>query len=188
MKETHAEGLYCKSISIKDEENEYYIMKDLSRTFSSKKNFSLCPKSGENKLFNVLKAYACYDPEIGYCQGINYLVSMLLTQIKDPEEAFWSLVYIMYEHNWREVFNDKTTKLMELLEVIETKLKKKVPKVFKHITMVEDLNIAAVFSSIFITLYVYDVQYEISTRIFEMFLLDGEKFLIKLLIKMIKIK
>lgn len=46
---------------VKDEENDYYIMKDLARTFSSKKNFSLSPSSGKNKLYNVLKAYAYYD-------------------------------------------------------------------------------------------------------------------------------
>ena len=111
---------------------------------------------------------------------------MLLTQIHDSEDAFWSLVFIMTEHNWREVFNDKTTKLLSLLQEIEHLLKLKCPKVHKHIKYVEDVDISALFSSIFITLFVYDVPYEVSTRIFEMFLIDGERFLIDLLIKMIK--
>ena len=40
---------------------------------------------GNNKLFNVLKAYANYDNEIGYVQGMNYLVALLLFYISDEE-------------------------------------------------------------------------------------------------------
>ena len=62
-------------------------------------------KSGENRLYNVLKAYTSYDPEIGYCQGMNFIAVLLLTYIQDEEYAFWSLVYVMFEKGWREIFN-----------------------------------------------------------------------------------
>lgn len=116
-----------------DEENDYCIGKDLPRTLTFIKSFSIEPSSGQNKLYNVLKAYSCYDKQIGYCQGMNYLAAMLLTHIDDEQEAFWSLVYIMNQHNWRAVFNDKTTKLIELLVQIEDEVSRRFPKVFKHI-------------------------------------------------------
>jgi hypothetical protein len=31
------------------------------------KEFCKKPSTGQNRLFNVLKAYQAYDPEIGYC-------------------------------------------------------------------------------------------------------------------------
>ena len=62
-------------------------------------------ESGENRLYNVLKAYTSYDPEIGYCQGMNFIAVMLLTYMPDEEDAFWSLVYVMFEKGWREIFN-----------------------------------------------------------------------------------
>jgi hypothetical protein len=41
---------------------------------------------------------------------------MLLTHMENEEDAFWSLVYIMNEHNWRDIFNNNTTKLIEMLK------------------------------------------------------------------------
>lgn len=61
--------------------------------------------SGQNRLYNILKAYTEYDPEIGYCQGMNFIAALLLTYIPNEEDAFWSLVHIMYEKGWREIFN-----------------------------------------------------------------------------------
>jgi len=46
---------------------DYKIGKDVHRTVPGKVYFQENIKSGENKLFNVLKAYTSYDPEIGYC-------------------------------------------------------------------------------------------------------------------------
>jgi hypothetical protein len=77
---------------------------------------------------------------------------------------------------------------LNLLKEIETKLAKKSPKVLRHIQEKTDLNIAAAFSSLFITLFIYDLQQDLATRIFEMFLLEGEKFLIKFLLRIIKKK
>jgi hypothetical protein len=67
-------------------------------------------------------------------------------------------------------------------------LKKKYPKVLKHIKDEADFDLTAIFSSIFITLFVYDVPHYVATRIFELFLLEGEAILLKLLFKMIKLK
>ena len=38
-------------------------------------------QGGNNKLYNVLKAYANYDNEVGYVQGMNYLAGLLLLYI-----------------------------------------------------------------------------------------------------------
>lgn len=51
-----------------------------------------------------------------------------------------------------------------------------------------NLDIPSVFSSIFITLFIYDVPHFVATRIFELFLLEGEEFIIRFLFKMIKLK
>jgi hypothetical protein len=40
---------------------------------------------GNNKLFNVLKAYANYDNEVGYVQGLNYVVGMMSYYVNDEE-------------------------------------------------------------------------------------------------------
>ena len=40
-------------------------------------------------LFNVMKAYAVCDPEVGYCQGSAFLAGMLLLHM--PEEDAFSV-------------------------------------------------------------------------------------------------
>ena len=47
---------------------------------------------------------------------------------------------------------------------------------------------AASFSSLFITLFVYDLPPEQAMRIFEVFMLDGETLLVKFIVRMIKLK
>ena len=54
------------------------------------------------RLVAVLEAYAIYDPEIGYCQGMSDLLSPILAIIEDDSEAFWCFVGFMRKarHNF----------------------------------------------------------------------------------------
>ena len=56
-------------------------------------DLNLWNEDGQNQLYNILKAYANYDNEVGYVQGINFLVGLLLFYIPDDEETvFWCLI------------------------------------------------------------------------------------------------
>jgi hypothetical protein len=45
---------------------ESLIVKDVNRTFAGLKLFDQNPASGLNHLFNILKVYSMYDPDVGY--------------------------------------------------------------------------------------------------------------------------
>uniref|UniRef100_A0A7N0SVU9 Rab-GAP TBC domain-containing protein n=1 Tax=Kalanchoe fedtschenkoi TaxID=63787 RepID=A0A7N0SVU9_KALFE len=55
------------------------------------------------RLVAILEAYAVYDPEIGYCQGMSDLLSPLITVLEDDSVAFWCFVGFMRKarHNFR---------------------------------------------------------------------------------------
>ncbi|KAK4752241.1 hypothetical protein SAY87_021039 [Trapa incisa] len=55
------------------------------------------------RLVSILEAYALYDPEIGYCQGMSDLLSPIVAVIEDDSEAFWCFVCFMKKarHNFR---------------------------------------------------------------------------------------
>ncbi|KAK6935603.1 Rab-GTPase-TBC domain [Dillenia turbinata] len=55
------------------------------------------------RLVAILEAYALYDPEIGYCQGMSDLLSPIVSVIEDDHEAFWCFVGFMKKarHNFR---------------------------------------------------------------------------------------
>ncbi|XP_060212173.1 rab GTPase-activating protein 22-like isoform X2 [Lycium barbarum] len=55
------------------------------------------------RLVAILEAYALYDPEIGYCQGMSDLLSPIITVMTEDHEAFWCFVGFMRKarHNFR---------------------------------------------------------------------------------------
>ena len=52
----------------------------------------------------VLKAYAAMDPEVGYCQGMNFLAGVLLTYLPSEADAYGALVLLMKERHLRELY------------------------------------------------------------------------------------
>ncbi|KAL6005681.1 hypothetical protein ACLOJK_006252 [Asimina triloba] len=55
------------------------------------------------RLVAILEAYAVYDPEIGYCQGMSDLLSPIVAVMEEDHEAFWCFVGFMKKarHNFR---------------------------------------------------------------------------------------
>jgi hypothetical protein len=55
------------------------------------------------RLVRLLEAYAAYDPEIGYCQGMSDLLSPIIAVMEEDHEAFWSFMGFMKKarHNFR---------------------------------------------------------------------------------------
>ena len=135
----------------------------------------------------MLKAYAIYDNEIGYVQGMNYLAAILLIHINDEEKAFWCLVHLLFRKNWRMIYDNNTPKLLNLLDLVKERMAKEDPQMLRHLEK-EDFSMVAAFSPVFITLYIYQIPVEYSKRIFEYFIFEGETALMKVLFKMLSLK
>ena len=118
---------------------------------------------------------------------MNYLAGLLLIEINDEVKVFWCLLSLLFKRNWRKIFEENTPKLMNLLSLIHDRLEKDDLQLLNHLKD-EDLSLAAAFSPVFITLFVYQVPLEIATRIFECFILDGEIAIVKILLRMLYIK
>ena len=58
------------------------IDKDISRTFSGDESFS------KEELRRILVAYSVRNPNVGYCQGLNFIVAILLSFEFTEEETF----------------------------------------------------------------------------------------------------
>lgn len=61
--------------------HEKLIQRDLSRTFPKHEYFMNPEGAGQQALFNVVKAFSLYDLEVGYCQGISFVVGALLLNV-----------------------------------------------------------------------------------------------------------
>lgn len=42
---------------------------------------------GQDALFKVSKAYAVYDLEVGYCQGLSFVAASLLLHVSIPQRS-----------------------------------------------------------------------------------------------------
>ena len=75
------------------------IDKDIHRTFPGDISFS------KIQLRNVLVAYSQRNPNIGYCQGLNFIVATILSQGFSEEECFWLFVQILEHYLPVEYYN-----------------------------------------------------------------------------------
>ena len=113
---------------------EYEIKKDLCRTFPVEKYFQNIPGTesceGQTKLFNVLKAITMHYTNIGYCQGMNFLVGFLLLMNGGNEsEAFSFFVKLSTDANFFLIYlyEEKFPLLYFLIFVFKEMSKKKNP-------------------------------------------------------------
>ena len=59
----------------------------------------------------MLRAYAVYDTEVGYCQGMNFLAGLLLAYMPNEACAFGGLVVLMQERKLRELYKTDLAQL-----------------------------------------------------------------------------
>ena len=85
------------------------------------------------------------------------------------------------------IYVEDTPKLMSLLDLLRDRMLKEEPEILGHIEE-QDLCLAAAFSPIFITLYIYHIPLPVATRIFEIFIVEGEVALMRILLKMLEHK
>ena len=72
------------------------IERDVNRTFPHHRYFSNTEggsgEIGQKALGNVLTAYAVYNPEVGYCQGMNFMAGFLLIVSGSREKESFCLL------------------------------------------------------------------------------------------------
>lgn len=157
----------------KDTEYCTQINKDIDRTFP--KNILLMQRGGKQSLFNVLKAMAIYDKEIGYCQGMGFVCGLLLMYMSE-EDAFWVLVRLckFSPYKMRELWLPKLPGLFKSLFVFEHLLPDYLPKVWEHLQRLQ-VN-SNIFSQWFLTAFLYDFPFSAALRIWDIFLFEGFYF------------
>eukprot|EP00013_Stygamoeba_regulata_P013224 CAMPEP_0177688730 /NCGR_PEP_ID=MMETSP0447-20121125/34805_1 /TAXON_ID=0 /ORGANISM="Stygamoeba regulata, Strain BSH-02190019" /LENGTH=1131 /DNA_ID=CAMNT_0019199033 /DNA_START=238 /DNA_END=3633 /DNA_ORIENTATION=+ len=72
------------------------IEKDLGRTFPDHPIFE--SEDGRARLRNILFAYSNRNPQLGYCQAMNFLAGILVLIFQNEEDAFWVFTVIVENH------------------------------------------------------------------------------------------
>ena len=69
-------------------------------------------QSGNNPVFNLLTAFAEQDKELGYTQGMNFLVAVIYVAVQDEVVAFSVLQRIMQSKKEAQRINASLPKEM----------------------------------------------------------------------------
>jgi Rab-GTPase-TBC domain len=85
-KDPELEEQYMRLLK-EDSVYEKAILRDLPRTFPKHDYFEK-DGPGQQALFNVVKAYSLYDTDVGYCQGLAFIVGPLLLNVRSDSLSF----------------------------------------------------------------------------------------------------
>ncbi|KAI9281228.1 rab-GTPase-TBC domain-containing protein [Umbelopsis sp. AD052] len=151
--------------------HEKLIQRDLARTFPGHDYFKERGGDGQEGLFNVVKAYSLYDPEVGYCQGLAFVVGPLLLNMPD-EEAFCVLVQLMGKYGLRGHFTPQMEQLHRRLYQFEQLLLEKLPRIHRYLNE-QGIQSTMYASQWFMTLFAYKFPLELVFRIFDIILAEG---------------
>jgi len=160
------------------------ILKDLDRTrveeFSGKKTEGT-HKFTIEKLKSVLCAYAIHDPEVGYCQGLNYICGVLLLWMT-KEEAFYTIVTLLQDggrFSLRHLYLKSLPLLKERYFQFEQLLSQFCPQVFGRFKRMQ-IHPAVYSSRWFLTLFSYDLPVRTVSRIWDLLFFIGPRFIFQI--------
>ncbi|KAG8936977.1 GTPase-activating protein [Tulasnella sp. 418] len=145
--------------------HEKAITRDLGRTFPQHAFFMDGQGVGQENLFNVLKAYSLYDPEVGYCQGLAFIGAALLLNMPD-EEAFCVLVRLMYSYGSRDMYLPEMPGLQLRLFQFDRLVEELLPVLHVHFVR-QGIKSSMYCSQWFLTMFSYRFPLDLVFRIFD---------------------
>ncbi|KAG0163626.1 GTPase-activating protein [Apophysomyces sp. BC1034] len=150
-KDTALEDKYMQLLK-QESVYEKAISRDMTRTFSHHEYFQR--KEGQEALFNVVKAYSLYDPEM------------------PEEEAFSVLVQMMNRYGLRGHFLPQPDLLLQRLYQLEGLFTDHLPQVRRHFE-VQGIRAHMYASQWFLTLFAYKLPLDTVFRVYDIILAEG---------------
>ncbi|KAJ3553707.1 hypothetical protein NM688_g3469 [Phlebia brevispora] len=151
--------------------HEKAITRDLGRTFPHHAFFNNGQGIGQENLFNVLKAYSLYDTAVGYCQGLPFVVAILLLHMPD-EEAFCLLVRLMHSYDLRGHFLPEMPRLQLRMFQFDRLVEDILPVLHVHFLR-QGVKSSMYCSQWFLTMFSYKFPLEVVFRIYDNVLASG---------------
>ncbi|KAG7188170.1 hypothetical protein KM043_013388 [Ampulex compressa] len=160
-----------RTLITKESSCESVILRDINRTFPAHDFFKETGGLGQDSLYRISKAYAVHDEEVGYCQGLSFLVASLLLHMPE-EQAFCVLVKLMYDYGLRDLYKDRFDNLHMRFYQLNRLIEDQLPELYKHFCDrgVETHMFAAQW---FLTLFTARFPLFLVFHILDVFLLQG---------------
>eukprot|EP01084_Bolivina_argentea_P137719 242545_1 len=165
-----------------------YTIHDGSDDFNYK-NLEQQATPTQTAVYNVLKAFALHRKDVGYCQGMQSVVALLIMYMTE-EEAFWVLASIaddvkyQMEHLWRGNMPGIKLRFYQMERLVSVFL----PKLSKHFEK-NDIVSASMYQGTqwFVTIFLAtNMRFDMITRIWDIYLNEGLKTIFRMGIGFLK--
>jgi hypothetical protein len=149
---------------------EGIINKDVGRSFPGVELFRDAEGEGQKMLGRVLKCFSLHDKDIGYCQGLGFLVGPLLMNMGE-REAFCVLVRLMDHYSLRASFLPSLSGLHMRIFQFSSLLKQHQPELSAHLS---EMGIEpAYLSQWFLSCFAVSCPLPLLFRIYDVIFAEG---------------
>ncbi|CAG8519736.1 12364_t:CDS:10 [Funneliformis caledonium] len=153
------------------------IERDIHRCYPDHIQFREDSGFGQDDLHNILKAYAHYNPVVGYCQGMGRLVGMMLMQMP-AEDTFWLLVATIEEY-MIGYFTPTLSQVRIDSMVFEQLLADHDPKLAQHLAENDILPLMYI-TQWFMTIFTMTLPWASVLRVWDIFYFEGVKLFFRI--------
>ena len=166
------------------------INRDANRTFAGTIGNARAGQELIQTLIRILMSYAGYDTELGYTQGMNFVVSIPLILSKDEKKSFYIFYGMMNNPliGIRDIFIEHLPGFFELSKVWMKLLERRYPHIALKLKMCKSvlpaLTISRCVQSILIA---YEVPLELKMAMFDRLIIFGKMALISFELAVINI-
>ncbi|XP_068584872.1 USP6 N-terminal-like protein isoform X2 [Cebidichthys violaceus] len=186
----------------KENEGKYEKMKEQARLYSSeikqidldinrtfRNHIMFMDRFGvkQQSLFHVLSAYSVYNTEVSYCQGMSQIAALLLMYMNE-EDAFWALSQLLtnQKHAMHGFFVPGFPKLQRFQLHHDQIISKLIPKLKKHLDR-EQMSAGIYCTKWFLQCFIDRTPFTLTLRLWDIFILEGERFLTAMSYTILKI-
>ena len=153
----------------------FEIEKDITRTFYTEK---FTQGNGNDLLKNILNSVAFIRPEIGYCQGMNFIAGALINFIENEQICFWIFLSFIDDIELNLLFlknmPDYNIRIFQLNYYIKIYF----PELFNHLQKAQ-INADLFFSKWIITIFSNYLPFNVLYKVWDIFIIDKWKAIFK---------
>ena len=148
------------------------IQLDIPRTFPELAFFAEGGPLHE-PLRDVLEAYTCFRPDVGYVQGMSFLAAMLLLNM-GPEEAFAGFANLLANNVYFDFYRLDMARMDTHIAAYEALFAQELPRLFRHFQD-EGVQPNQYIVSWLLTLFTRALPLDVACRVWDVYLAGAKE-------------